>query len=209
MLNILVVDDHPSFRRGVKEILIEELNPVKIGEAGDGQEMMDLIQRKKWDLVIMDISMPGQTGPEALKSVKESCPSLPVLVLSMHPEDQYAIRMFKSGADGYLTKASAPCELVRAIKKVMAGGQYVSPALGEKLAVTVKSGNEQAPHERLSDREYQVLCMIASGKTVSEIADAVNLSVTTISTYRARILEKMNMKNNAELTRYAMHERLV
>ncbi|HET7057573.1 MAG TPA: response regulator transcription factor [Nitrospiraceae bacterium] len=208
-MNILIVDDHPSFRRGVKEILTEELNPAKIGEAGDAQEMLDLVRRKKWDLVVMDISMPGQTGPEALKAVKEACPALPVLVLSMHPEDQYAIRMFKAGADGYLTKASAPCELVRAIKKVMAGGQYVSPTLGEKLAVTVKSGIEQAPHERLSDREYQVLCLIASGKTVSEIAEAVNLSVTTISTYRTRILEKMSMKNNSEITRYAMQEGLV
>jgi len=209
MLNILVVDDHPSFRRGVKEILAEALNSVKIGEAGDAQEMLELARRKKWDLIIMDISMPGQTGPEALKAIKESCPGLPVLVLSMHPEDQYAIRMFKAGADGYLTKASAPSELIKAIKKVMAGGQYVSPALGEKLAVTVKSGLEQAPHERLSDREYQVLCMIASGKTVGEIAATVNLSITTISTYRSRILEKMSMKNNAELTRYAMQERLV
>ena len=209
MLNILVVDDHPSFRRGVKEILAEALNSVKIGEAGDAQEMLELARRKKWDLIIMDISMPGQTGPEALKAIKESCPGLPVLVLSMHPEDQYAIRMFKAGADGYLTKASAPSELIKAIKKVMAGGQYVSPALGEKLAVTVKSGLEQSPHERLSDREYQVLCMIASGKTVGEIAATVNLSITTISTYRARILEKMSMKNNAELTRYAMQERLV
>lgn len=209
MLNILIVDDHPSFRRGVKEILTEALNSVKIGEAGDAQEMLELARRKKWDLIIMDISMPGQTGPEALKAIKEACPGLPVLVLSMHPEDQYAIRMFKAGADGYLTKASAPSELVKAIKKVMAGGQYVSPALGEKLAVTVKSGLEQAPHERLSDREYQVLCMIASGKTVGEIATTVNLSITTISTYRARILEKMSMKNNAELTRYAMQEHLV
>ena len=209
MLNILIVDDHPSFRRGVKEILAEALSSVKIGEAGDAQEMLEQARRKKWDLIIMDISMPGQTGPEALKAIKEACPGLPVLVLSMHPEDQYAIRIFKAGADGYLTKASAPSELVKAIKKVMAGGQYVSPALGEKLAVTVKSGVEQAPHERLSDREYQVLCMIASGKTVGEIATTVNLSITTISTYRARILEKMSMKNNAELTRYAMQERLV
>jgi two-component system, NarL family, invasion response regulator UvrY len=208
-MQILIVDDHPSFRRGVKEILTEELDSAKIGEAGDAREMLDLLRRKKWDLVIMDISMPGQTGPEALKALKEACPSLPVLVLSMHPEDQYAIRMFKAGADGYLTKASAPSELVSAIKKVMAGGQYVSPALGEKLAVTVKSGLEQALHERLSDREYQVLCMIASGKTVSEIADTIHLSITTISTYRARILEKMSMKNNAELTRYAMQEGLV
>ena len=208
-MHILIVDDHPSFRRGVKEILTEEFDPAKIGEAGDAAEMLAHVRRKKWDLVIMDISMPGQTGPEALKAAKEVCPSLRVLVLSMHPEDQYAIRMFKAGADGYLTKASAPAELIRAIKKVMAGGQYVSPALGEKLAVTVKSGIEQAPHERLSDREYQVLCMIASGKTVSEIAETVHLSITTISTYRARILEKMSLKNNAELTRYAMHEGLV
>ena len=209
MMHILIVDDHPSFRRGVKEILTEELDSAKIGEGGDAQEMLDLVRRKKWDLVIMDISMPGQTGPEGLKALKEAHPSLPVLVLSMHPEDQYAIRMFKAGADGYLTKASAPCELVSAIKKVMAGGQYVSPALGEKLAVTVKSGLEQALHERLSDREYQVLCMIASGKTVSEIAETIHFSITTISTYRARILEKMSMKNNAELTRYAMQEGLV
>ena len=209
MMHILIVDDHPSFRRGVKEILAEELDSAKIGEAGDAREMLDLLRRKRWDLVIMDISMPGQPGPEALKALKEACPSLPVLVLSMHPEDQYAIRMFKAGADGYLTKASAPSELVSAIKKVMAGGQYVSPALGEKLAVTVKSGLEQALHERLSDREYQVLCMIASGKTVSEIAETIHLSITTISTYRARILEKMSMKNNAELTRYAMQEGLV
>ena len=209
MMHILIVDDHPSFRRGVKEILAEELDSAKIGEAGDAREMLDLLRRKRWDLVIMDISMPGQPGPEGLKALTEACPSRPVLVLSMHPEDQYALRMFKAGADGYLTKASAPSELVSAIKKVMAGGQYVSPALGEKLAVTVKSGLEQALHERLSDREYQVLCMIASGKTVSEIAETIHLSITTISTYRARILEKMSMKNNAELTRYAMQEGLV
>ena len=210
MLRILIVDDHPYFRRGVKDILVEGFDAVKFGEGGNANEMLELARHKKWDVVVMDISMPGRGGPEALKLLKAEHPKLPVLVMSMHPEDQYAIRMFKAGADGYLTKASAPDELVRAVKKVLAGGQYVSPSLGEKLALTMKAGTEGGPpHERLSDREYQVLCLIASGKTVSEIADALHLSVTTISTYRARILEKMSMKNNAELTRYAIQHGLV
>lgn len=209
MLRVLVVDDHPSFRRGVKDILIEGFETAKVGECGNADEMFDAVKQKRWDLVVMDISMPGKGGPEMLREVKRLSPTLPVLVLSMHPEDQYAIRMFKAGADGYLTKASAPEELVRAIKKVLDGGQYVSPSLGEKLAMTVKPGAEITPHERLSDREYQVLCLIASGKSVGEIADALHLSVTTISTYRARILEKMNMKNNAELTRYAVQHDIV
>ncbi len=206
MLKVLVVDDHPSFRRGVKDILIEGFETAKVGECGNADEMFEAVKQKRWDLVVMDISMPGKSGPEALREVKRLSPTLPVLVLSMHPEDQYAIRMFKAGADGYLTKASAPEELVRAIKKVIEGGQYVSPSLGEKLAMTVKHGAEKAPHERLSDREYQVLHLIASGKSVGEIADVLHLSITTISTYRARILEKMNMKNNAELTRYAVQQ---
>jgi two-component system, NarL family, invasion response regulator UvrY len=209
MLKILVVDDHPYFRRGVKDILVEGFGAVRIGEGGNAHEMLELARQKKWDVVVMDISMPGSSGPDALKQLKAEHPKIPVLVMSMHPEDQYAIRMFKAGADGYLTKASAPDELVRAVKKVLGGGQYVSPSLGEKLALTMKVGVEGAPHEQLSDREYQVLCLIASGKTVSEIAGAVNLSVTTISTYRSRILEKMNMKNNAELTRYAIQRGLV
>ena len=202
-MNILIVDDHPSFRRGVKELLTEELKPLKIGEAGDALEMLELIRCTTWDLVVMDISMPGQMGLEALKGIKEESAGLPVLVLTMHPEDQYAIRMIKAGANGYLSKASAPSELLRAIKTVMAGGRYVSSVLGEQLAMKVK-GLSGMPHEHLSDREYQVLCMIGSGKSVSEIADAVQLSVTTISTYRARILEKMRMNNNSDLTRYAI-----
>ncbi|MBD0305235.1 MAG: response regulator transcription factor [Nitrospiraceae bacterium] len=209
MLKVLVVDDHPSFRRGVKDILVEGFQDTKIGECGNAQEMLETVRQKKWDLVVMDISMPGKSGPEALTELKRISATLPVLVMSMHPEDQYAIRMFKAGADGYLTKASAPDELVRAIKKVLQGGQYVSPSLGEKLAMTVKPGADRLPHERLSDREYQVLCLIASGNTVGQIAETIKLSVTTISTYRARILEKMNMKNNAELTRYAVQQGLV
>lgn len=208
-VQILVVDDHPSFRRGVKDILAEGFRGVRVEECGNAQDMFQAIQHKKYDLVVLDISMPGRSGPEVLKELKCLAPSLPVLILSMHPEDQYAIRMFKAGADGYLTKASAPEELVQATKKVLNGGQYVSSSVGETLALTIKSGIEKLPHEKLSDREYEVLCLIASGKTVSEIADSVNLSVTTISTYRARLLEKMCLKNNAELTRYAVQHGLV
>jgi DNA-binding NarL/FixJ family response regulator len=152
--------------------------------------------------------MPGRSGLEALKALKAERPTVPVLVLSMHPEDQYAIRMFKAGADGYLTKASAPEELVHAVKKLLAGGHYVSASLGEKLVQSVKQGTEKPPHELLSDREFEVLCLIGSGKTVSEIAEVMHLSVTTISTYRARILAKMRMKTNAELTRYVIQHGL-
>jgi DNA-binding NarL/FixJ family response regulator len=209
MLKVLVVDDFPLFRRGVRDLLAEGFQGVKIGEAGNAHEMLELLRRKSWDVAVMDISMPGMNGLDALKLVKQEFPDLPVLILSMHPEEQYAIRLFKAGADGYLTKSSAPEELVKAIKKVHGGGKYVSSSLGETLAFTVKSGAEKNPHELLSDREYQVLCLIGSGKTVSEIADRTNLSVTTISTYRTRILEKMRMKTSAELTRYAIQEGLV
>ena len=208
MLKVLVVDDFPLMRRGVRDLVIEGFQNAKIGEAGNFHEMLDLLRRKPWDVAVMDISMPGMNGLDALKLVKQEFPDLPVLIFSMHPEEQYAIRMFKAGADGYLTKVSAPEELVKAIKKVHQGGKYVSPSLGEALAFTVKAGSEKPPHELLSDREYQVLCLIGSGKTVSEIANTTNLSVTTISTYRARILEKMCMKTNAELTRYAIQNGL-
>jgi DNA-binding NarL/FixJ family response regulator len=209
MLKVLVIDDFPLIRRGVRDLLVEGFQGAKIGEAGNFQEMFELLRRKPWDVAVMDISMPGMNGLDALKQVKQEFPDLPVLIFSMHPEEQYAIRMFKAGADGYLTKSSAPEELVKAIKKVHGGGKYVSPSLGEALASTVKPGAEKDVHELLSDREYQVLCFIGSGKTVSEIADTMNLSVTTISTYRARILEKMRMKTNAEMTRYAIEQGLV
>jgi two-component system invasion response regulator UvrY len=190
-------------------LLAEGLGAVMVGECGTAHDLLNLVRRKRWDVVILDITMPGSTGTETLKQLKAECPKLPVLVLSMHPEDQYAVRMFKAGADGYLTKVSAPEELVKAIKKVLGGGQYVSPSLAEKLALTIKASTGNAPHEHLSDREYEVMCLIASGKTVSEIAETMHLGVTTISTYRGRILEKMNMKNNAELTRYAVQHGLV
>lgn len=209
MLKILIADDFPLFRRGVKDLLSDGLGAITVGECGNAYDLLELVRQKKWDAVILDITMPGSTGVETVKQLKTECPKLPVLVLSMHPEDQYAIRMFKAGADGYMTKASAPEELVVAIKKVLAGGQYVSRSLAEKLALTVKARTAGALHEDLSDREYEVMCLIASGKTVSEIAETMHLGVTTISTYRARILEKMNLKNNAELTRYALERGLV
>ena len=209
MLKVLVVDDFPLFRRGVRDLLAEGFQDSKIGEAGNAQEMLELLRRKPWDVAVLDISMPGMSGLDAIKQVKQEFPDLPVLILSMYPEEQYAVRMIKAGADGYLTKSSAPEELVKAIKKVHEGGKYVSAELGEALAFTASLGSEKRPHELLSDREYEVLCFIGSGKTVGEIAVAANLSVTTISTYRARILEKMRMKTNAELVRYAIQQGLV
>lgn len=209
MLNLLIADDFPLFRRGVKDLLADGLGAVKVGECDNSHDLLKMVRHRKWDLVILDITMPGSTGTETLKQLKIECPELPVIVLSMHPEDQYAVRMFKAGADGYLTKASAPEELVKAVKKVLSGGQYVSSSLAETLALTVKASTVGIPHEHLSDREYEVLCLIASGKTVSEIAETMRLGVTTISTYRGRILGKMNLKNNAELTRYAIQHGLV
>lgn len=209
MLKVLVIDDFPLFRRGVRNLVIEGFHGAKVGEAGNAHEMLELLRLKPWDVAVMDISMPGMNGLDALKQVKQEFPGLPVLILSMHPEEQYAIRTIKAGADGYLTKSSAPEELVKAIKKVHEGGKYVSAELGEALAFTVSLGAERRLHELLSDREYEVLCLIGSGKTVGEIAVATNLSVTTISTYRARILDKMRMKTNAELARYAIQQGLV
>ncbi len=209
MLNILIAEDYPLFRLGVKELLTDGLEAVTVGECDNAHDLFDLVQRKKWDVLILDISMPGNTGTEALKHVKKVCPTLPVIVLTMHPEDQYAVRMFKAGADAYLTKASAPEELVKAVKKVLAGGQYVSQPFSEKLVRLVFQQTDRLPHEILSDREYEVMRLIASGKTVSEIADSLHLGITTISTYRARILEKLNLKNNAELMRYAVQQGVV
>ena len=209
MLNVLIVDDHPSFRRGVKEILNEELSPIKFGEASDAQEMLELVRRKKWDLIVMDISMPGLTGPEALKAVKEIHPALPVLVLSMHPEDQYAVNLLRAGANGYLRKECSPEMLVAAIRTVASGRRYISPALGDQLAGELDGEGHKAPHTELSDREFQVFCKLAAGQAVSEVADELFLSVKTVSTYRARILDKMRIKSNAHITYYAIKHGLI
>jgi len=209
MFKILIADDHPIVRQGLKQILSEEFDPVTFGEAQNSQEVVDLVREKSWDIVVLDITMPGRGGLDVLKELKNQYPKLPVLVLSMHPEDQYAVRVLKAGASGYLTKGSVREELIKAIKKVLGGGKYVSPSLAEKMAFNLETKTEKPLHETLSDREYQVMILIASGKTVSEIAEELSLSVKTIDTYRTRILEKMKMKTNAELTHYAIKQGLV
>ena len=193
----------------MKRIIAENPGMAVTAEAGDGHEALKVIQSEPCDVVLLDITMPNRSGLDVLKQLHSESPRLPVLVLSMHSEDQYAVRVLRAGAAGYLTKESAPAKLVQAIRKVVRGGKYVSPTLAEKLVYDLDSKSSKAPHEILSDREYQVLCMIASGKTVTMIAEELTLSVKTISTYRVRILEKLNMKNNAELTRYAIKEGLV
>jgi len=209
MMRILIADDHAVVRRGVKQIVSEESDMTLVGEARNAQELLKLTREQDCDVVVLDINMPGKSGLDALKELKSERPKLPVLILSIHPEDQYAVRALKAGAAGYMTKESAPEQLVEAIRKVYKGGKYISPSLAEKLAVSLISGAEGPIQEVLSDREYWVMRRIASGKTVSEIAQELSLSVKTISTYRARILEKMGMKTNAELTRYAIQNRLV
>ncbi|HEY3916036.1 MAG TPA: response regulator transcription factor [Verrucomicrobiae bacterium] len=207
-MKILLADDHAVVRHGLKQILTDEFKRATFGEARNAQEALDLVWKQDWDVVVLDITMPGRSGLDALREIKKSKPRLPVLVLSMHPENQFAMRVLKTGASGYMTKESAPDELVGAVKKVLAGGRYVSAALGETLAASL-STNQRAPQEKLSDREFQVLRLIASGKMATEIAKELSLSVKTISTYRTRILEKMGMKNNAELMHYAIQHRLV
>jgi len=209
MLRALIADDHAIVRRGLKEILAEEFDVAGFGEASTASQVLELIHKQNWDILVLDITMPGRSGLEVLKEVKHEHPQLPVLVLSMHPEDQFAIRTLKAGAAGYMTKENAPDELIKAIRKVLSGGKYVSPSLAEKLAAELATDGEKPPHEILSDREYQVMQMIASGKTVRVIAHELSLSVKTISTYRARILEKMKMKNNAELIHYVLSNHLV
>jgi two-component system invasion response regulator UvrY len=208
-MKILITDDHAVVRQGLKQILLEEFTRAEFGEATNAQEAIERVWKENWDVVVLDITMPGRSGLEVLKEIKKSRPKLPVLVLSMHPEDQFAVRILKIGASGYMTKESAPNELVGAVRKVMAGGRYVSPSLAEKMASYLAVDVHTPPHELLSDREFLVLRLIASGKTPTAIAKELALSVKTISTYRMRILEKMNMSNNAELTHYAIQNQLV
>jgi DNA-binding NarL/FixJ family response regulator len=209
MIRILVADDHAILRRGLSDILARELEGVICAEAGNAQEVIAQVRRQPCDLVILDITMPGRSGLDLLKDLKQLLPEVPVLILSMHPEDQYARRVLKAGAAGYMNKETAPKELVKAVRKVLAGGRYVSEALAEKLASDLGAGAANECHEILSHREFEVLRMIASGKTVSRIAEELHLGVTTVSTYRVRILEKLDMENNSELIRYALHNRLI
>src|SRR5690349_9400840 len=206
---ILLADDHTVVRSGLKQILAEEFKGAGFGEARNAQETLDWVGKQGWDVVVLDITMPGRNGLEVMREIRKLRPKLPVLVLSIHPENQFAVRVLKLGAAGYMTKESAAEELVGAIKKVLAGGRYVSAALAETLAMNLSTDAVKPPQELLSDREFQVLRLIASGRVVSQIARELVLSVKTISTYRARILQKMGLRNNAELMHYAMLHQLV
>jgi DNA-binding NarL/FixJ family response regulator len=205
----MIVDDHMIVREGLKQIITESSDIEVVDEASNGTEALDKVKRVECDVLLLDISMPGRSGLEILKDLKNEAPAISVLILTMHPEEQYAVRVLKAGASGYLTKESAPDELIDAIRKVSEGGKYISSTLAEKLAFDLEIDTGKPRHEALSDREFEVMCLIASGKTVTEIADEIVLSVKTISTYRSRILEKMRMKTNAELTYYSIKNQLV
>jgi DNA-binding NarL/FixJ family response regulator len=209
MKRILIIDDHAVVRDGVKKIFDEQPEAVVFGEASTRLEAIQLAREEDWDLAVLDLSLGNQSGLEVLKELKQIRPRLPVLILSMHSEEQYALRAFKAGASGYVTKDSSRAELAKAVNKVAAGGRYVTAALAEKLVLDLARGSDRPPHETLSDRELEVMRLIALGNTVTEIAALLSLSDKTISTYRARLLEKMGMSTNAELTRYAIQNKLV
>jgi DNA-binding NarL/FixJ family response regulator len=210
MIRVLVADDHTIVREGLKQILAKSGDLTVAGEAANGNDVLKMVRAQTWDVLVTDMSMPGRSGIELIKLVKEACPKLPVLVLSMFGEEQYAVRAIRAGASGYLNKESASEQLVAAIRKIASGGVHVSPAVAEALFNNVRGGGSNAqPHEQLSDREFQVLQLIAGGKSVTDIGTALNLSPKTVSTHKTRILEKMNMSNQAELIRYAIEHRLV
>lgn len=207
--HILIVDDHPLVRRGLADVIRGEFKNAHIGEAQNAHDALQRVWSSSWDVIILDVSMPGRSGLDVLKEIRQSSAKTPVLILSTHSEDQFALRSYRSGASGYLTKETAPTELVVAIRKVLGGGKYVRQSVAEKIASHMDDDTDKLPHEKLSDREFEVLCMIGSGKTVKEIGAELSLSVKTISTYRCRILEKMKMRNNAELMNYALRHGLV
>lgn len=207
-MRILCVDDHAIFRQGVKQILAQYDRQVKIGEAATAESAMQLARESRWDAVILDLSLPDRSGLQVLTELKREQPELPVIVLSMHAEDEYAIRALRIGASGYVTKESAPEELVAALQKVMRGGRYMTPTLAEKIAFAYASPAAQAPHHALSERELEVLQLIGAGKSLKEIAAQLSLSVKSVSTYRARLLEKMTMSTNADLIRYVVENNL-
>ncbi len=209
MTRILLVDDHPIVRHGIRQVLSGAFHPALVGEAASAEEGLSEVRTTEWDVMVLDLTLPGASGLELLKDLRRERPALPVLVLSMHPPDQFARRAMNAGASGYLTKDSAPTELVRAVGEVIAGRRYLNPSVVEDLVMRRESEPALRPHELLSDREYQVLRMIASGLTVSQVALRLSLSVKTVSTYRARVLDKMGMKTTAELMHYGIQQKLV
>jgi len=208
-MKILIADDHPIFRAGLKETLLKDKDIEFVGEADTGQKVLDFARKQRWDAVVLDITMPGKGGLEVLQELRRERPKLPVLILSAHPEDQLAVRLLAAGAAGYLTKDKAPVVLLNALRKVIQGGKYVGEATAEKLAFRLGSETTAPLHESLSNREYQVLRSLAAGKAIKEIAEEFFLSVRTVSTYRARVLDKMNLKTNADLIRYALENKLI
>ncbi|HTK82644.1 MAG TPA: response regulator transcription factor [Bacteroidota bacterium] len=208
MINILIVDDHAVVRQGLKKILSEEPDMVVLDEAESAEQLLEMIGTKKWDIVILDITMRGKSGLDVLHQLRQEYPQIPILFLSMLPEEQFAVRALQAGAAGYMTKGAAPEDLVKAIRKISAGGKYISSSVAEKLATQLDTGVDQLPHEKLSEREFQVFTKIASGKPLTRIGEELNLSVKTVTTYRTRVLEKMTMSSNAELIRYGIEHKL-
>jgi two-component system invasion response regulator UvrY len=208
-LRILIADDHAIVRKGLVQLILEEFPSAGIKEVADAEELIKETHQSEWDLVICDLTMPGRSGLDALKQIKHSFPKLPVLIISMHPQDQYAVRVIKAGASGYLGKETVHEELIRAIHTVVQGRKYITTSIAEKLAEVLNTAETKQKHELLSDREFDVFKYLASGKSVSEIAAQLSLSVTTVSTYRSRILDKMGMRTNADITRYALEHKLI
>ena len=207
-IKILIADDHAIVREGLKQIVAEEKDMIVTGEAENVSRLLNLLQEKEFDIIVLDINMPGRSGLEALKDIRQNYPHLPVLILSMFSEDQYGLRAIKAGASGYLKKVSAPTELVSAIRKIVTGGKYINPSLAEKLADNYTGTKKEQLHEKLSDREYQIMCNIAVGKTAEEIAQDLSISINTVYTYRTRIFEKMSIRSNVELTKYVLQNKL-
>jgi two-component system, NarL family, invasion response regulator UvrY len=209
MLNILIADDHAVVRKGLKQILLEEYPSANVGEVADAETLVAQVMNNGWDIVICDMNMPGRSGLDALSQLKQVAPNVPVLIMSMYPEDQYALRVLKAGAAGYLGKETIHDDIIRAVQTVLLGKKFITPTVAERLANAYRDDSGQQPHELLSDREFDVFKLLAAGKSVSEIAGQLSLSSTTVSTYRARIIEKMNLRSNAALTRYAIEKGII
>lgn len=209
MIRVLIADDHAVVRRGIKEIISEENDISIVGEASNSEELMKLFYDKTWDVLVLDITMPGKNGLDAMIEMKQRKPDIKILILTMYSEEEIALRALKTGASGYLSKDSVPGELVKAIRRIYEGGRYISSSLAESIAFSVEKDAREVTHKDLSEREFQVFCLLASGNSLSQIADELSLSVKTVSTYRTRILEKMKMKSNVELTHYAIRHKLV